>query len=1131
MQPDAGQSEPGGESADERIDRLCDEFERAWKWGDRPSIDVFLARLEATARGQLLFELLNVERYWRQREGDSPSLEEYLQRFPDYRAVVRDAFAEDCDTPERWRADAETAVIGPAARSSEMPRWFGEYELLRPLGRGGMGMVYCAKQLRVDRLVALKVIRQDLLSDWSPIHRQEALDRFRHEARAAARLRHERIVAVYDVGEVDGQPFYSMEYVEGSGLDELLRKGPLALGLAVQYLEPVARAVHFAHVYGVLHRDLKPANLLIEKRTGRPKVTDFGLAKLIESEVQLTHTGQVVGTPAYMAPEQAHGADRATSLSDVYSLGATLYHMLCGRPPFVADSPLEVLHRVVAVEPTPLRTLRSDVPAELEAICLKCLEKDPLRRYASADALADDLAAWQEGRPISARPSGAWQRLAKWVRRRPAAAGLIAMAFLLPLVLLASFAFFNLRLTSALRRAEDSEQQLLQRQRQLSERQQQLSRALYDSGIALANQHVLGRRLEAASRALETCPRQLRDWRWRLLSALAHGHSQLLEPETGVTNDLEFSPDGRYLATAGNDGIARVWQLGSSRLVYQFPGDGREVVSLAFSADSQRLAMCAGSTVRLWNLADGTLDDTLDHGQALVTSVAFSPDGGLLATASLTPGTRQSDIHLWSARDADQHVSWQGHPAGTAAILCFSPDGEKLATADAQNGSAKIWSVAERRALAETNEYGGRVSHLAISPDGRVLGLAGNSGVALCDLEDDNQLTWLESEGGRSPAENLSFSRDGRLIAIATLAGDVILFAANGGAHMRTLGGAGGRVAFAPGSNQLATVSPEGQVKIWDTAARHAEVLGQAPATITAVRHLVGLGQFALTTVAGQLMWVNMSDGSIVRQVQAHKGSVRGLEVGRRGKYAVTRSEASVRVWNAATGELAHDVPTRSPISAIAIDPDERILALGDHLGNVTIWDLHREAPLEHWRAHDSVVAVALCPDGRHVLTSGANRVVHFWSLRGEQRWSIPESESAAMPAARPLIHKLRFSPDGQTIAGAGRDRVIRLWRTKDGRLLQTIRSAHPLHALAFTPDGKSLTAVGLIEYDVESQQVVLEKGVVRVWSVEDGRELLTLTSGEGFGGLHFDQQMEVLVAPLAAETHLWHLRQTPSAR
>lgn len=304
---------------------------------------------------------------------------------------------------------------------------FGDYELLAEIARGGMGIVYKARQTKLNRLVALKMILSGRFADDSDVKR------FRAEAEAAAQLDHPGIVPIYEVGIKNGQHFFSMALIEGPSLNRKVKDGPLPPSEAARLVQAVAEAIDYAHRKGVVHRDLKPHNILLDAQ-GRPKVTDFGLAKKAESQGELTTTGQVLGTPSYMPPEQAAGQGNATGpAADVYSLGAVLYCLLTGRPPFQAATPLETLQLVLEQEPVPPRQFNSGVPQDLDTICLKCLSKQPNHRYASAAELAADLGRWLDGEAILARPASPWQRAWRWGRRQPAVAVFVALYVLVAL--------------------------------------------------------------------------------------------------------------------------------------------------------------------------------------------------------------------------------------------------------------------------------------------------------------------------------------------------------------------------------------------------------------------------------------------------------------------------------------------------------------------------------------------------------------------------------------------------------------------------------------------------------------------------------------------------------------------------
>src|SRR5438067_8804936 len=311
-------------------------------------------------------------------------------------------------------------------RAAELLGELGDYELLDEVGRGGQGVVFRARQKSLNRIVALKVIS---IGQWAS---KAHLKRFRLEAEAAARLEHPSIVPIHEVGERDGSCYFSMKLVEGGQLDEVVRRTPMSIRQAAELIAKVARTVHYAHEHGILHRDIKPGNILLDQK-GEPHLTDFGLARLVETESTMTRTLDVLGTPSYMAPEQAMGDNAVvSSVTDVYGLGAVLYQLLTGQPPFAGGATYETIKLLLDTEPRQPRLLNPKIDCDLSTICLKCLEKDPKGRYSSALALAEDLERWLKHKPIQARHTGVLARGGKWVRRNPTsallAASLIALA-------------------------------------------------------------------------------------------------------------------------------------------------------------------------------------------------------------------------------------------------------------------------------------------------------------------------------------------------------------------------------------------------------------------------------------------------------------------------------------------------------------------------------------------------------------------------------------------------------------------------------------------------------------------------------------------------------------------------------
>ncbi|HEV3344701.1 MAG TPA: serine/threonine protein kinase [Pirellulales bacterium] len=381
--------------------------------------------------------------------GDPPDRQAWINRYPDLAADLTDFFAahDEVDrvaAPLRealsttlFAADGSASTLGFAPGTGRQPavhlslKSFGDYEIIEEIARGGMGVVYKARQVSLNRLVAVKMILSGQLASPDDVRR------FRAEAEAAAHLRHPNIVAIHEVDEHEGQHYFSMDYVAGRSLSQMVREHPLAPDEAARYVKIVAEAIHYAHEHGILHRDLKPSNVLIDE-TDQPRITDFGLAKRIDRDPDATISGAIVGTPSYMSPEQGLGRVAVGPATDVYSLGAMLYDLLCARPPFQADSPLETLRQVRDCEPASPRILNPHVPRDLETICLKCLAKETHRRYASAADVATELGRFLAGEPIHARPLGTLGRVARWTRRHPLATGVMVTTAALLMVVSAA---------------------------------------------------------------------------------------------------------------------------------------------------------------------------------------------------------------------------------------------------------------------------------------------------------------------------------------------------------------------------------------------------------------------------------------------------------------------------------------------------------------------------------------------------------------------------------------------------------------------------------------------------------------------------------------------------------------------
>ena len=524
---------------------------------------------------------------------------------------------EPLDEPaDEARFPALRAGSNRSSNTEDMGR-FGDYELLEEIARGGMGVVYRARQVSLDRIVAVKMILA------GPFASKDFVQRFRTEAAAAASLQHPNIVAIHEVGFADGQHFFSMDYVEGQTLAQLVAKRPLPARQAATYLKTIAEAIHYAHERNVLHRDLKPSNVLVDSATDQPRVTDFGLAKRLEAETELTLSGQMLGSPNYMSPEQAT-AKRGTvgKRSDVYSLGAILYHLLTGRPPFQGETLTDVLHQLADNDPLAPHLLNPRVPPDLETICVKCLEKEPARRYQSAQELADELDRFLRDEPIHARPVTRAERTWRWCRRKPALASLgVALHWCSrwchrhPLAVAAC--------------QSQARQPAVAR----DENRERVDQNLYDSDMSLA-QHAwddgdLGLTLGLLeAHQPRTGRTDRRGFEWFYFWNLCQGDQRMTLPgHSQAVNSVAFSPDGKRLATGSVGDPVQIWDSATGNIVKTLPE--QNVISLAFSPDGQMLGVGGRDQVVVWNLETGRA--VFKHEEAFGRfRVAFSPVGTLL---------------------------------------------------------------------------------------------------------------------------------------------------------------------------------------------------------------------------------------------------------------------------------------------------------------------------------------------------------------------------------------------------------------------------------------------------------------------------------------------------------------------
>jgi eukaryotic-like serine/threonine-protein kinase len=936
---------------------------------------------------------------------------------------------------------------------------FGDYELQGVIARGGMGVVFRARQRSLNRLVAVKVIRDGARASADDARR------FRNEAEAVAHLDHPHIVPIHEVGEERGCSFFSMKIVEGGNLAERLEEYYGDPRAAAALVSTVARAVQHAHERGILHRDLKPSNILIDER-GQPLVADFGLARRVEADSTLTQTGAVLGTPSYMAPEQATGRSATvTTATDIHGLGAILYAILTGRPPFRGETPLETLQQVKEKTPEPPSAIRRSIDRDLETICLKCLEKDPQSRYESAIAVAEDLERWLDGRTIVARPAGRAERAWRWCRRNSRVTALAAAAIILMatsavgLVVGTKGNLAAARLNQVVRVKEQS-----------------VRRQEYLRDVKLASQLWADNRSSEALRLLEryvpaSGEEDLRHYPWHYFHRLCTLGKPPLVGHRGDVYFVAFSPDGKTLATAGKDGTGRVWDLARRTTLVTLTGHADEINWVSFSPDGKSLATASDDgTAQLWDRATGRAKATLSGDREQVLAALFTPDGRLVISCS-----RKGRVWFWDAATHEQCGSF-AVSNNLLHSLAISPDGSTLAIS---GRDLVIWDVVgQRERLRLRSDSKSEFVGVAFSHDGRSLAAGLSDRVIVYDSSSGNvKETFL---GHVRTVESVAFSHDDRLLAVsghwgfiqlwdrATGASDLI---ASNQARMWS-------VAFSPDDCSLATSSTDGTVKLWDAVADRAWI------------------PIASHSTADKLSMAFSSDG--LRFVVSALGDVR------------TYDSRTGRAISTAT------LDPGSTIHCSTLSDDAASLAVSDESGTISLWEVASERRLRQWPAPSVKAAYPATVSLRTGNVAGV-------TLDGKPFVTGPAGCSLSNPPVDAL-DRLEFLPDGECTTWGKNSMAPLLWHTVTGRYRRPTHAGHRqcISSEALSPDGRILATASfdgtVILWDRESLDYISQfyghsaapvsvvfspdgrilatgcaDGLIRLWDIAAGVEIASL--------------------------------------